>query len=290
MAARTGKAALAGVIGFPVGHSLSPALHEYWLRHYDIDGAYIPLRVPPGTFKDSVNALMNMNFKGANVTIPHKEHAFELCDSHDGFARYTGAVNTLVFQKDGHIHGQNTDTYGFMESLLLADIDAKDIGHALILGAGGAARAIAVSLLHLGIKELTIANRTRSNAELLAKHLHQYDDKATIHIEDWETRDKPLSGCGMVVNTTQLGMKGQPELTLALEQLPAGAAVVDIVYNPLKTSLINKAEQLKLSAIPGLPMLIYQAVPAFEAWFGIRPDVTDTLREMLERQLDAAPC
>lgn len=288
MAAQTGKAMLAGVIGRPVGHSLSPALHEYWLKKYGIDGAYIPLDVPEGAFNDVLKTLSLLGFRGANVTIPYKEQAFAAVSGMDEMARISGAVNTLVRQENGNFYGKNTDIPGFLENLRTGDVAPEKLRHAAILGAGGAARGIAAGLAMAGCPEITLLNRTREKAEILAQTLMEKGVSAIFHIKDWEARTEILGGIDLLVNTTQLGMLGQMPLEIDLATLPAAAAVCDIVYNPLVTPLLKDAAARGHKTVEGLGMLLHQAVPGFEAWFGVKPEVTGELHDIIAAMI--APC
>ena len=268
----SGHARLAGVFGHPVTHSRSPRLHGFWLQRYGIDGAYIPLGVAPGGFGAAVRALVDLGFRGANVTIPHKLAAFEICDAVAPFARRAGAVNTLVF-RDGRIEGSNTDGFGFLESIREAAPGWRaDAGPAVLLGAGGAARAIAAALLDAGAPRVTLVNRTAAKAEALARDLG-----GPIHVAD----RPPLEDAALLVNTTSLGMQGQPGLEVDLAPLPASAVVADIVYVPLETRLLAAARARGLVAVDGLGMLLHQARPGFEAWFGVAPQVDQALRDVV---------
>ena len=266
----SGHARLAGVFGHPVTHSRSPRLHGFWLQRYGIDGAYIPLGVAPGGFAAAVRALVDLGFRGANVTIPHKLAAFEICDAVAPFARRAGAVNTLIF-RDGQIEGSNTDGFGFLESIREAAPGWRaDAGPAVLLGAGGAARAIAAALLDAGAPRVTLVNRTAAKAEALARDLG-----GPIHVAD----RAPLEDAALLVNTTSLGMQGQPGLEVDLAPLPGSAVVADIVYVPLETRLLAAARARGLVAVDGLGMLLHQARPGFEAWFGVAPQVDQALRD-----------
>ncbi len=265
----TGKARLAGVLGWPVSHSRSPQLHGYWLRQYGIDGAYLPLPVAPADFAGAVRALVTLGFRGCNVTIPHKEAAFALCDEVDDVARRMGAANTLVF-RDGRIHGSNTDGFGFLQSLheQAPGWQAAD-GPVVMLGAGGAARAIAVALLDAGCPRLTIVNRNLARAEELAAGL---DGRVVV------AATPPLEDAALLVNSTSLGMVGQPPLEIDLAPLPAHAVVADAVYVPLETPLLAAARARGLRGVDGLGMLLHQARPGFSEWFGVMPEVDAGLR------------
>ena len=274
----TGQAKLAGVIGWPVGHSRSPRLHGWWLQHYGIDGAYVPLAVPPEQFAQVLRTLPHLGFRGVNITVPHKEAAFAAVDIADDQARRIGAVNTLIVREDGALEGKNTDGNGFYAHLLSSAPDwAPEAGAAVIVGAGGAARAIAVTLLDAGVPELRLVNRTRERAEQLALALGD----ARLKVAPWLNRAGALDGSSLVVNTTTQGMAGQAALDLDLAPLPAGAVVFDCVYAPLATPLLADARKRGLVAVDGLGMLIHQARPGFTAWFGREPEITPALRAFL---------
>jgi shikimate dehydrogenase len=272
----SGKARLAGVIGWPVAHSRSPRLHGFWLERHGIDGVYLPLPVRPEDFDTAVRGLVASGFAGANVTIPHKEAAFAVCDEVDPFARTAGAVNTLLFQ-DGRIIGRNTDGIGFLENLRQHGIDPA-AGPALLLGAGGAARAIAAALRASGVA-VTLMNRTAERAEALAEAV------PGCRIASWDVRDDALADHALIVNTTSLGMTGHGALTLDLDRAASTAAVSDIVYVPLETPLITAARARGLKTAPGLGMLLHQAVPGFAAWFGVTPVVDDALHDFVAADL-----
>ena len=269
----SGKARLAGVMGWPVGHSRSPRLHGYWLDHYGIDGAYVPLAVPPERVVEALRALPALGFRGANVTVPHKEAALRAVDRADPVACRIGAVNTLVVGDDGSIEGRNTDAYGFLTNLREgAPAWRPAAGPALVLGAGGAARAVAAALADAGVPEIRLHNRTISKAETVATDIGGPVTVTTI---------PDLNGIALLVNTTTLGMTGQPALELDLSRLPPDAVVTDIVYTPLVTPLLTTARSRGNPTVDGLGMLLHQAVPGFEAWFGRRPEVTAELRAMV---------
>lgn len=268
----SGHARLAGVLGWPVSHSRSPRLHGHWLGTLSLDGAYVPLPVHPDRFAGAVKALADLGFRGANVTIPHKQAAFTVCDVVDATAQRAGAVNTLVF-RDGRIEGSNTDGFGFLESVRdQAPGWHPQAGPAVLLGAGGAARAIAAALLDAGCPRVTLVNRSRNRAEALARDLG-----GPVAVAD----APPLREAVLLVNTTSLGMQGQPPLVLDLAPLPAGAVVADIVYVPLETPLLAAARTRGLRAVDGLGMLLHQARPGFEAWFGVAPRVDAALRAVV---------
>jgi len=270
----SGKARLAGVIGWPVDHSRSPRLHGYWLDHYRIDGAYVPLAVAPDDLQAALRALPLLGFAGVNITIPHKETALRLVDDVDPVAARIGAVNTITVGADGRLSGANSDGYGFLENLRDGAPNWRaEAGPAVVLGAGGAARAITVALLNQGVRELRLVNRTRARAEALAEL-----GDGRCHVFDWADRQIALDGAALLVNTTSCGMAGQPPLDISPRPLAPGAVVNDIVYVPLKTDLLTRAAAEGLVAVDGIGMLLHQARPGFEAWFGRRPAVTRALR------------
>ena len=270
----SGKAKLAGVMGWPVGHSRSPRLHGYWLEHYGIDGAYVPLAVPPDRIEQAIRALPALGFRGCNVTVPHKEAAYRTVDRLDATAKRMGAVNTIVVGEDGSLEGRNTDGFGFIENLKSGapGWTAAD-GPALVIGAGGAARAVVASLLDEGAPQVWLVNRTRARAEELAS-----DIGGAIEVADWVSRETLLEGAALVVNTTTQGMAGQPPLDLDLRALPGSAVVTDIVYTPLMTPLLSAAQARGNRVVDGIGMLLHQARPGFAAWFGREPEVTEGLK------------
>ncbi len=278
----SGKTLTAGVIGWPISHSRSPRLHGYWLDHYGIDGAYLPLPVHPENFDIAVKGLAAAGFCGANVTVPHKEAALRICDRVDPFAAKIGAVNTLVFTEDG-VSGSNTDAFGFLENLRSAGAGYRpDAGPAMVIGAGGAGRGIVAALLNDGASEVRITNRTQSRAEQVADELAgRFEGK--IEVVAWDQRADALADLALLVNSSSLGMSGQPDLELNLDRLSPDALVNDIVYTPLETSLLGRARARGNQTVDGLGMLLHQARPGFHAWFGVNPEVTKSLRSrMLE--------
>ncbi len=279
----SGKATLAGAMGWPIGHSLSPRLHGYWLRKYAVDGAYVPLAVRPEDFAEAVRMLPRLGFAGANVTVPHKEAALAAVDEVAGEARRIGAVNTIVVRPDGSLLGLNSDGFGFMENLRsgLPDWDPGR-GPAVVLGAGGAARAVCAALVDGGVPELRLVNRTASRAEALAA-----DIGGPIEVVSWSERESALGGARLLTNTTTLGMAGGPPLDLALERLPPEAAVTDVVYAPLRTPLLLAAAARGNPTVDGLGMLLHQARPGFAAWFGVEPEVTDEMRSFVLQGMEA---
>lgn len=271
------KAKLAGVMGWPIGHSRSPRLHNFWLQHYGIDGAYVPLAVPPERGEQAIRALPALGFRGCNVTVPYKELAYRTVDRLDPMAERMRAVNAIVVAGDGSLEGRNTDGYGFLENLKAGCPEwSAAAGPAVVIGAGGAARAVVVSLLNAGIPEVRLANRTRARAEELAAEIG-----GAITVVDWVSRETALDGAALLVNTTTQGMAGQPPLDLDLRALPVTAVVNDIVYVPLTTPLLAAAAARGNRVVDGIGMLLHQARPAFAAWFGAEPQVTPELRRFV---------
>lgn len=270
----SGRARIAGVIGWPVAHSLSPRLHGFWLRHYGIDGAYVPLPVAPEDLAAAVTALPKLGFVGANVTIPHKETVMACLDHVSPLAQKVGAVNTLIVGPDGKISGLTTDGFGFLASLASSQPGWQaSTGVAVVIGSGGAARAIVQALIEAGAPEIRLVNRTAARARALAGHLG-----GPITLIDWHDRERALESATLLVNATSLGMRGEPPLALALDALPRDAVVADIVYVPLLTELLASAAARGNRVVDGLGMLLHQARPAFAAWFGIEPEVTPELK------------
>ena len=273
----TGHAKLAGVMGWPVAHSRSPRLHGFWLAQHDIDGAYLPLAVRPENLATALKALPALGFAGVNLTVPHKTAAMTLVDRLSAEARRIGAVNTIVVGTDGLLEGNNTDGYGFLAHLKMAAPKWRpENGPAVILGAGGAARAIAVALLDAGVGELRLVNRTQARSAALAGEFGE-----RVKPVKWQSRGEALKDAGLLVNTTTLGMTGQPALEIDLHHLPLSAVVYDIVYVPLETPLLAAARKRGNVAVDGLGMLLHQALPGFAAWFGITPEVSPELREFV---------
>ncbi len=265
---------LAGVIGSPIAHSKSPQLHRHWLKTYGIQGHYIPMDVHAQDLENVIRTLPKMGFVGVNITIPHKEAVMSIADLITDRAILIGAANTLIFRKDGKIHADNTDGYGFLENLKSGapNWSAKS-GPAAVLGAGGAARAVIASLLDAGVPEIMLSNRTRVRAEKLKS-----DFGNRLRIFDWVQAGNMLDHADLVVNTTSLGMIGKGEMRVPLDGLRPQTVVNDLVYAPLKTKLLETAEQAGCVTVDGLGMLLHQAVPAFERWFGKRPEVDRATR------------
>lgn len=269
-----GKIPLAGVIGSPIAHSKSPQLHGYWLKKYGIKGFYIPLDIAAADLRDVLKTLPKAGFVGVNVTIPHKEAALEIADDVTERASLIGAANTLTFQKDGRIHADNTDGYGFIENLKSgAQSWNPTQGAAAIIGAGGAARAVIVSLIKAGVPEILLSNRTRARADQL-----QSDFGDQIKVIEWQEADGMFEKASLVVNTSSLGMVRKQPMELSLEGLRNSTVVTDLVYTPMKTRLLEVAEDKGCVTVDGLGMLLHQGVPGFERWFRRRPEVDDDLR------------
>jgi shikimate dehydrogenase len=269
---------LAGLMGFPVMHSRSPKLHNYWLAQHGLIGAYLPLAIRTEGLRDALRALPALGFSGCNLTIPHKEAALAIVDRVDPVARRIGAMNCVVVAPDGSLEGQNHDAFGFVESIREAQPNWRaDAGPIVVIGAGGGARAVLVSLIDQGAREIRLVNRTPARTAAL-----QRDLGGPITALPWEKREAALAGAAMLVNTTNQGMVGTPPLELALDALPPTALVSDIVYIPRETPLLAAARKRGNPTVNGLGMLLHQARPAFRAWFGIMPDVTPELRAMIE--------
>lgn len=265
---------LAGVIGAPISHSLSPKLHRHWLKRYGINGYYIPIELAHDGFEKGLRSLPGLGFRGVNITLPFKEKVLTLADVITDRAALIGAANTVSFRKDGRIQADNTDGYGF-----IANVQQKapnwqaGAGPAMVLGAGGASRAVISALITEGTPEIWLTNRTRNRAEMLREHFG-----ARVRVLDWNTAANEVGGVTTLVNTTSLGMTGQPPLAFALDGIKTKTLVTDIVYNPLETDLLAQAAAKGCPTVDGLGMLLHQAVPGFEAWFRKRPEVDEDLR------------
>jgi shikimate dehydrogenase len=269
---------LAGVMGYPVMHSRSPKLHNYWLAKYGLTGTYVPLAIKAEHLRAALRALPALGFSGCNLTIPHKEAALEIVDRIDPLARRIGAVNCVVVAADGSLAGQNHDAFGYIESVREAQPTWRaDAGPIVVIGAGGGARAVLVSLIDQGAREIRLVNRTPARAKALAAELG-----GPITALGWKQREVALKGAAVLVNATNQGMVGEPPLDLALDALPVSALVSDIIYIPRETALLAAARKRGNPTVNGLGMLLHQARPAFHAWFGIMPEVTPELRAMIE--------
>ena len=266
---------LAGVIGHPIAHSRSPALHGYWLRRYGLKGHYIPIDIAPSDLAELIRTLPRLGFVGLNVTIPHKESILHIADIVTDRAALIGAANTLIFRKDGKIHADNTDGSGFVANLRQnAPHWAPASGPAVVFGAGGAARAVVAALIEVGVPEIRLMNRTRPRAEAV-----RADFGAKVRVHDWVQAGHLIEDAATVVNTTSLGMTGKPDFNAPLDRLNSGSLVTDLVYTPLKTQFLIEAEARGATVVDGLGMLLHQAAPGFERWFGHRPEVDEATRQ-----------
>ncbi len=266
---------LAGVIGSPIAHSRSPALHGYWLKRYGIKGHYVPLDIAQADLAAALRMMPKMGFVGCNVTIPHKEAILNIADVITDRAALIGAANTLIFRKDGKIQADNTDGSGFIANLRQNAPDWQPAsGPAAVFGAGGASRAVIAALIEVGAPEIRLANRTRARADALRS-----DFGAKVHVYEWVQAAEMIDGAATVVNTTALGMTGKPDLVLPLDTLSSGVLVTDLVYTPLKTQFLIEAEARGAKVVDGLGMLLHQAAPGFERWFGHRPEVDEATRQ-----------
>ena len=270
-------APVVAVLGYPIHHSKSPKMHGYWLNQAGVSGYYVPLEIHPDNFENALKNMPKLGFRGANVTIPHKERALQIADFVSERAQRIGAANTLYFDADGKIHADNTDGYGFITNLKKGapEWNAKS-GTALVLGAGGAARAILDALITEETPIIYLTNRTKERALDLASEFGN-----GIEVLDWDKKNSVLAEVKTLINTTSLGMNGEGDLGLDFSQLTSAMTVTDIVYTPLETDLLKHAKQRGCTCVDGLGMLIYQGVPGFSNWFGENPKVTDELRELL---------
>ena len=269
---------LAGVMGWPVAHTRSPAIHNHWIAKYGLKGAYVQLPVQPERLQTAIRGLSALGFAGCNITVPHKVSAMRFMDELHPAARRVAAINTVVVQADGRLLGMNNDGAGYIQSLRDSDATWRgDAGPALVLGAGGAARAIVVALLDEGAPELHITNRTLERAQALAD---DFGDR--VKVVPWAERNEAMAGVSLLVNTTSLGMHGQAPMAVALDALPLEAMVSDAVYIPLETPLLAQARMRGHRTVNGLGMLLNQARPAFQSWFGVLPDVTPELRAAVQ--------
>ncbi len=270
----TGAAVVAGVAGWPVKHSRSPRIHNFWLEKYEIDGVYVPLSIPPDRIGDALRALPAMGMAGVNVTVPHKQAAFASMNAVDSRAERMQAVNTVTVRDDGSLYGENTDGFGFMEALAESCPEWRaESGPAVVIGAGGAARAIVASLQDAGALDIRVINRTRERAEALERELGE-----PVRAAQWRSRTEILDDAALLVNATSLGMRGAAALEMDLSSLSAAAIVYDIVYAPLETPLLKAARSRGNATIDGLGMLLHQARPGFRSWFGRDPAVDQALR------------
>ena len=268
---------MAGVMGWPVAHSRSPIIHNHWIRQYGLQGAYGLFPVQPDRIEDAIRGLRALGLAGCNITIPHKVNAMKLMDVVDPLALRMGAINTIVVTPEGALHGYNNDGFGYIQSLRDAKPDWQaNAGPITVLGAGGAARAVVLSLLDQGATEIRLLNRTRGKAQALADEFG-----AAIQVFDWSERNEALSDIALLVNTTNQGMHGQPELDIQLDRLPQSTLVSDAIYIPLETPLLRAARLRGNETVNGLGMLLNQARPAFKAWFGVMPEITPALHQAI---------
>jgi len=269
---------IAGLLGWPVAHSRSPVIHNHWLAEHGIAGRYVLFPVPPEKLEAAVRGIAALGLRGCNVTTPHKQAIFPLLDRVDDLARKIGAVNTVVVEKDGTLTGFNNDGNGFILSLRDADPQWRpDSGPILVLGAGGAARAVVASLAAQGAKEIRLANRTVGRAQELADAVGP-----VVKVLPWEQREDALDGVALLANATSLGMDGKPPLAISLDRLPKRALVGDLIYIPPETALLAAARQRGNRTVNGLGLLLNQARPAFQRWFGVMPEITPALRRAIE--------
>lgn len=268
---------LAGVIGAPVAHSKSPTLHGFWLRKYGLKGHYVPMHVDSEDLDNVLRTLPKLGFVGTNVTIPHKERVLSIADSVSDRAAVMGAANTLTFRDDGTIMADNTDGYGFIENLRAGAPDWKaSDGPAAVIGAGGASRAVISSLIEAGCPEIRLTNRTKTRSEALRQEFG-----TRVNVVDWVQAGNMFDGAALVANASSLGMDGKPEMRIPLDDISADAVVTDLVYTPLMTPLLSHASSIGCRTVDGLGMLLHQAVPGFERWFGVRPEVDEDLRQVV---------
>ena len=268
---------LAAVLGNPISHSKSPRMHNYWLKQNKLNGYYVPIKVELENFEETIWTLVSMGFSGVNVTIPHKLSALKIADESSSTAQYIGAANTLTFTKENKIYADNTDAYGFINNIKCKypDWDPKK-GMSVVLGAGGASRAVIAALLSEGSKEIIVLNRTIEKAEALKE---DYDNKITV--ESWKNINEVAASCSNIINTTSLGMNNESLIAIQPNAIPETALVSDLVYTPLETNFLKIAKNRGSRTVDGLGMLIHQGVPGFEAWFGQKPLVTAELRKIL---------
>lgn len=267
---------LTGVIGYPINHSKSPIIHNYWIKKYGIDAVYVPLKVKPNDLTTVLKAFFLSGFKGVNLTVPHKVNALEIIDFLSPEALKAGAANTIVFQEDGKIYGHNTDGFGFIENVQsVRPIDLKN-ACVTILGTGGASRGICSALTMAGCAEIRLVYRTLEKAQALKTAV-----KGNVILVNWKDRNDCLEDVDILANATTLGMSGFDDLDISLKKLPSTAVVSDAVYSPLMTTLLKKAVEKGNKTADGLGMLLHQARPAFQAWFGVLPEVTDELRQLV---------
>ena len=264
----------AGVIGWPISHSLSPYLHRFWLKEHSVHGEYLPVAVNVEKLEEFLKGLADNGWRGINITLPHKQAAMEFVDDLDPTARRIGAINTIIVKPNGSLKGTNTDGYGFLKNLQGFQSEWEVVDEpVVVLGAGGAARAVLIALIESGSSEIRLVNRNQIRAEDLAAEFN-----GPISVYNWSDRSAILSEARLLVNTTSLGMTGQAPLKIDLKKLPLRAVVNDIVYTPLETELLKNARRRGNRTVDGLGMLLHQARVGFSAWFGVDPEVSNSLR------------
>jgi shikimate dehydrogenase len=272
---------LAGVMGWPVMHSRSPLMHNYWLRSHALAGTYVPLAIQPGGLAAALRALHPLGFAGCNLTIPHKQQAMSIVDEVDAVAKRIGAISCVIVRPDGSLAGTNNDWFGFIHNLKQEEPGWRaDAGPVVVLGAGGGSRAVCYGLMQEGAKEIRLVNRTFTRAKALADEFGE-----PLKAIPWDERHDVLKGAAMVVNATSQGMTGQPALDIRLDQLSKTALAADIIYIPLETPFLAAARARGNRTVNGLGMLLHQGRPAWKAWFGIEPAVTAELRAIMEKSI-----
>ncbi len=275
---------LAGVMGWPVMHSRSPLLHNYWFRQHNLAGTYVPLGIRPEALAAALRALHPLGFAGCNLTLPHKQEAMKIVDEVDTVAKSIGAISCVVVRPDGSLAGTNNDCYGFVRSIRQEQPAWRaDSGPSVVIGAGGGARAVCYGLMQAGATEIRLVNRAFARARKIADEFG-----GPLKVMPWEQRHEALDDAAMVVNTTSQGMVGQSPLDIRLDKLPTQALVVDIIYTPLETPFLAAARKRGNPTVNGLGMLLHQGPPAWQAWFGIEPAVTSELRAMMEKTIREA--
>lgn len=278
---KTDRFLLAGVMGWPIMHSRSPMLHNYWFRQHELAGTYVPLAIRPEGLAAALRALHPLGFAGCNLTIPHKQAAMKIVDRVDALAKSIGAISCVVVGPDGSLSGTNNDCYGFIHNIRQEQPGWRaDAGPITVIGAGGGSRAVCYGLAQEGAREIRLVNRSIDRARGIADEFG-----GPLRALPWEQRHDALEDSAMLVNTTSLGMVGQPALDIKLDRLPVSALAVDIVYIPLETAFLAAARKRGNRTVNGLGMLLHQGRPAWKAWFGIEPEVTPELRAMVEKTI-----
>ena len=272
---------MAGVMGWPVMHSRSPMMHNYWMEQQGLAGTYVPLAIEPGKIGPALRAMHPLGFAGCNLTIPHKQDAMEIVDEVDEVAKKIGAISCVVVRDDGSLFGTNNDWLGFLGNLREFRPDWRaDAGPVTVIGAGGGSRAVCYALLDQGVTEIRLVNRTRERAEKLAEEFG-----GPIEVHSWEERHDALDGVAMAVNVTSQGMQGETALDIQLDALPVDAIAADIIYIPLETPFLAAARARGNPTLNGVGMLLHQGPPAWKRWFGVEPQVTPDLRAEMEKSI-----